>query len=192
MLESLGDRERLDHALSSALLLADVAIAHGDRVGLLVFADTVQQFLPPRRQTLAGIADALASVRGRMAESNYPLAFSHLSRSVRRRSLVALFTDVIDQSASAALLAEITRSSERHLVLAVALRNPELAARADRPATTELAAYRRAAAEEMLRAREAALARLRRRGTLISDSEPAQVVTDVLNRYLDVKYRGLL
>ncbi|HSR43436.1 MAG TPA: DUF58 domain-containing protein, partial [Longimicrobiales bacterium] len=127
MLEPMGDRDRLDHALTAALLLTDVAGIHGDHVGLMVFADRVQRFLPPRRGSVARIADALATVESRSVEPNYPLAFSTLARQVGRRSLVVLFTDIIDAQASSALLTQLGRSAQRHLVLAVTLRNPELA-----------------------------------------------------------------
>lgn len=193
MMEPLGDDgDRLDHALTAALLLADVAGIHGDHVGLMAFADRIQRFLPPRRGSLARVADALAAVVAKPVEPNYPLAFSTLGRQVGRRSLVVLFTDVVDARASAALLAQLGRSAQRHLVLAVTLRNPELVARADAPADTEEEVYRRVAAEEMLQARGLALALMRRQGVLVADNAPDAVVTDVVNRYLDVKYRGLL
>lgn len=192
MLETIGERDRLDHALSAALLLTDVATVHGDHVGLLTFADRVQRFLPPRRGSVARIAEGLSTVEGRAVEPDYPLAFATLARQVGRRSLIVLFTDVIDAEASASLVAQASRSTQRHLVLAVTLRNPELMARADRPAATEAEAYRRAAAEEMLQARVLALARMRRSGVLVADADPDAVVSEVVNRYLDVKYRGLL
>lgn len=190
MMERVGDAERLDHALSAALLLGDVAVSHGDRLGLLAFADTVQQFLPPARVPLPRVADALAGVRARAVEPNYPLAFSFLLRQVRRRSLVVFFSDVIDPDASGAVLTELTRAAARHVVLVVALRNPAVAAWADAPVEDEAGAYRRAAAEEMLQARTLALATLRRKGVLIADAAPEDAVTEVVNRYLEVKYRG--
>jgi uncharacterized protein (DUF58 family) len=192
MLQSVGDRERLDHALSAALLLADVAAVHGDRVGLFVFADRVQQFLPPRRASIPRIADALARVQPRMVEPNYPVAFAFLARQVIRRSLIVLFTDLIDAEASESLVTHVSRSAQRHLTLAVALRNPLLAARADAPALSEADAYRRAAAEEMLQARARALATMRHAGVQVIDANPNALVTEVVNKYLDVKYRGLI
>ena len=192
MLEAFDERDRLDHAMTAALLLADVAVAHGDRVGLLLFADRVQQFLPPRRASTLRIADALGLVQGRMVEPNYPLAFATLARQVHRRSLVVLFTDVVDAMASSALITQVSRSAARHLVLAVTMRNPALARLAGEAAPTREAAYRRAAAEEMLWARASALANMRRSGALVADVDPDAVASDVVNRYLDVKYRSLL
>ncbi|HEU4454967.1 MAG TPA: DUF58 domain-containing protein [Longimicrobium sp.] len=192
MTQQVGTRERLDHALTAALLLADVAAVHGDNVGLLVFADRVQQYLPPSKATLARLADALGEVHARVVEPNYPAAFTYLAKQLRRRSLLVIFTDIIDASASAALVAHLGRAAERHLPIAVALRNPDLEAAAALPPTDEASVYRRTAAEELLQARQAALTSMQRSGVLVADTRPQDAVPAVVNRYLDVKRRGLL
>jgi uncharacterized protein (DUF58 family) len=192
MTEPIGARQRLDHAMSAALQLADVASTHGDRVGLFAFADEVLTFLPPRRTALDRLARAMAEVEGRPVEPNYPMAFTRLRRGLGQRALVVVFTDLIDASASHALLAQLTRSATRHLVLAVAMRNPEIQQWAEHVLDDEAGAYRRAAAEEMLETRAVVLARMRQAGVQVADVEPSQVVAEVVNRYLEIKYRGRL
>jgi uncharacterized protein (DUF58 family) len=192
MTERLGERERLDHALSASLLLADVAALHGDRVGVFVFADRVQQFLPPTRAPISRLADALSRVEARMVEPDYPGAFAYLSRSLRRRSLLVLFCDVLDARVSSALLAHLGAATRRHLPLVVALRNPALEAAAERPPASEAEVFERAAAEELLQARAHALAVMQRAGILVADARPHDVIPAVVNRYLEVKQRGLL
>jgi uncharacterized protein (DUF58 family) len=192
MTEKVGERERIDYALTAALLLADVASLHGDLVGLLVFADRVQQYIPPSRNAISTLAEALGSVHARMVEPNYPAAFTYLAKQLRRRSLLVAFTDIIDSSASSALVAHLGKAASRHLPIAVAIRNPDLEATAQLPPKSEADVYRRAAAEELLQARGAALTQMQRAGVLIADSRPTDAVPNVVNRYLDVKRRGLL
>jgi uncharacterized protein (DUF58 family) len=192
MMERFDDRERLDHALAAALVVADVARAFGDAVGVLLFADRVQAFLPPARHSLARVADVLASVEARRVEPDYPAVFHYLGRQLRRRSLVVLFTDVIDGRASASLLEHLAVSARRHLPLIAALRNIELDAASLAPVTDEAAAYHRAAAEELLQARTVALAAVRRHGVLVADVRPEAATAETLARYLEVKRRGLL
>ncbi|HEU0301271.1 MAG TPA: DUF58 domain-containing protein [Longimicrobium sp.] len=192
MTQKVGDRERLDYALTAALLLADVARVHDDAVGLLVFSDTVEAFIPPARNSLTRLAEALGEVHASMVEPNYPAAFTYLGQQVRRRSLLVLFTDIIDPLASAAVVSQLSRAADRHLPLAVAIRNPDLEAAAALPPTDEAAVYRRAAAEELLQARAAALAAMQRAGVLVADTRPGDAVPAVVNRYLDVKRRGML
>ncbi|MDB4950598.1 MAG: hypothetical protein JWM27_3247 [Gemmatimonadetes bacterium] len=192
MTQQVAGRERIDFALASALLLADVASLHGDQVGLLVFADRVEQYIPPARTSLSRLADALGQVHARMVEPNYPAAFTYLARQLRRRSLLVLFSDVIDATASAALVAHLTRAAGRHLPLVVALRNPELEATAALRPRDEAEVFRRAAAEELLQVRAHALAAMQRAGVIVADARPQDAVPAVVNRYLDVKRRGLL
>ncbi len=192
MLERFGGRSRLDHALAAALLVADRAAEHGDLVGILAFADRVQFYLPPSRAPLSRIADLLPAIEERRVEPNYPAAFGYLARRLRRRSLVFLFSDVVDARSSAALLAHLTTGARRHLPLLVAMRNPELGAVASVPVTSEGEAFRRAAAEELLLARSVALATIRRRGVLVSDVRPEEAVRAALRGYAEVKRRGRL
>lgn len=192
MTQKVGERERLDYALTAALLLADVARVHDDAVGLLVFSDRVEAFIPPARNSVSRLAQALGEVHARMVEPNYPAAFTYLAKQVRKRSLLVLFTDLIDPLASAALVAQLTRAADRHLPLAVAIRNPDLEAAAALTAADEATVYRRAAAEELLQARAAALAAMQRAGVLVADTRPGDAVPAVVNRYLDVKRRGML
>ncbi|HEX2211204.1 MAG TPA: DUF58 domain-containing protein [Longimicrobium sp.] len=192
MTQKVGERERLDYALTAALLLADVARVHDDAVGLLVFSDRVEAFIPPARNSVSRLAEALGEVHARMVEPNYPAAFTYLSKQVRKRSLLVLFTDLIDPLASAAVVSQLARAADRHLPLAVAIRNPDLEAAAALEPTDEAAVYRRAAAEELLQARAAALAAMQRAGVLVADTRPGDAVPAVVNRYLDVKRRGML
>lgn len=192
MRERFGGRERLDHALAAALVLADAAAVHGDSVGVLLFADRVQAFVPPARLPLSRIADVLAGVDARRVEPDYPGAFRYLGRQLRRRSLVVVFSDVVDPRSSRALLAHLSASARHHLPLLVAIRNVELEGAAVAPSAREEEVYRRAAAEELLQEREVALATVRRQGVLVADARPEDVVTGTMARYMEVKRRGLL
>lgn len=187
-------RPRLESAIDAALRLAWTAIEGDDNVGLLVFADTIQHWLPPRRgkRALQGILQALATVEGKLVEPDYPAAFAHLALRNRKRALTVLFTDVIDRTASDALLAQAGTLRPRHLPLAVTFRNPELEALALRPPGNVEQAYERAAAEELLVSRAEALAVVRRRGVLVLDVLPDGAARAVVERYRQLKRRGML
>jgi uncharacterized protein (DUF58 family) len=184
---------RFEHALSAALVLADVAAHSGDQVGLMVFDDQLRALVPPARGTgsLAAVRDALVPARATMAEPDYAMAFRTLATRHRKRSLVVLFTDVVDPRASQALIAHTTRSAARHLLIVVALRNDALADAAE-PAghTTSLGMFESAAAEELLSAREEALQRMRQAGVVVLDVSLRQLSAAVVNRYLEVKARS--
>ena len=195
MTQLAGDRSRFELALSAALILADVALSNGDRVGCMVFDDDIRAYVPPGkgRSTLQRIRDALVPAVATMAEPDYALAFRTLAARHRKRSLVVVFTDAIDVRASQSLIAYTSRSASRHLPLVVALRNDELAAVAVPAARVSTAAvYESAAAEELLSARDDALQRMRRAGVSVLDVSPMRMTASVINRYLEIKGRGVL
>jgi len=185
---------RLDYVVQAALELAYVAAQQDDNVGVMAFADGVQHFVAPQRGRLGlkRVLDVLAAVEATLVEPDYPGAFRYLAARNRKRALTVLFTDVIDRFASDALVANVASLRPRHLPLAVTLRNPEVdAVAALRPNTTR-DAFRKAAAEELLRAREEALGRMRRAGVLVLDVPPERAAHAVVAKYLELKRRGRL
>ncbi len=185
---------RLESAVEAALQLAHAAVDHDDNVGVLVFADTIQAYAAPSRgrRGLRAVLGALATVEGRLVESDYPAAFRYLAVRNRKRALTVLFTDVIDRAASSALVAQTASLRPRHLPLAVTLKDPALERLASTRPGSETEAYDRAAAEELLMAREEALGEMRRHGVVVLDVPPRAAGEAVVQRYHQLKRRGLL
>ncbi|MFN8651367.1 MAG: DUF58 domain-containing protein [Gemmatimonadales bacterium] len=187
-------RSRLESVVEAALHLAHSAEEHDDNIGLMVFADEVQQFIPPARgrRALRAVLEALASIEGKLVEPDYPAAFALLAARNRKRALTVLFTDVIDRTASEALVAQVGTLRPRHLPLAVALRDPSLERLSVRRPERAADAFERAAAEELLQSREEALADMRSRGILVLDVPPAGASAAVVEQYNTLKRRGAL
>jgi uncharacterized protein (DUF58 family) len=195
MTQLAGARSRFEYALSSALILTDIAANAGDRVGALVFDDEIRAFVParPGRAALQSIRDAFAPLQATSREPDYASAFRYLAAHQRKRALIVFITDVIDPRASQALIAHVTRSTARHLAVVVALRNDAIfAAALPRAVGGSEALYESAAAEELILAREEALQRMRRAGVSVLDVSPQAMTTGVINRYLEIKSRGAL
>jgi uncharacterized protein (DUF58 family) len=194
MTQLAGDgQSRFEHALTAALVLADVAVSSGDQVGLLLFDDEVRAWLPPARgaPALTRLREALVPARATMTEPDYAGAFRTLATRHRKRALVVIFTDVVDERASHALLAHTARGTARHLPLVVALHNDALTAAALPPRDARPdALYAAAAAEELVQARDGALRRMRRAGESVVDVSPTHMAAAVVNRYLELKGRA--
>ena len=195
MTQLAGEFSRFEQALSSALILTDIASAAGDRVGSLVFDDQIRAFVPAQRSrgSLQAVRDAFVPVTASPREPDYAAAFRFLATHQRKRALVVFYTDVLGVRASRALLAHVARSSSRHLVLVVALRNDPLFALAVPDAVTSTTRlYEHASAAELLESREEALERMRRAGAIVLDVSPRVMTASVINRYLELKGRGAL
>ncbi len=195
MTQLAANRSRFEHALSSALILTDIAANAGDRVGALVFDDQIRAYVParPGRGALQAIRDAFVPLEATSREPDYAAAFRFLAAHQRKRALIVFITDVIDPRASQALIAHVSRSAARHLAVVVALRNDAIfAAALPRAVGGAGALYESAAAEELILAREEALTRMRRAGVSVIDVSPQLMTASVINRYLEIKSRGAL
>jgi uncharacterized protein (DUF58 family) len=193
MTQLADDLPRFEYALSSALVLADVAAGSGDQVGMLAFDDQVRAWVAPARGTeaLRSVRAGLIPLRATMTEPDYATAFRTLDARQRKRALIVFYTDVIDPRASQSLIAHTTRGAQHHLPVVVALRNESLvAAAATGGGRTTTAVYERAAAEELLSARDEALQRMRQAGVSVIDVRPQAMTAAVVNRYLELKGRG--
>ena len=150
-------------------------------------------FVPPARgdKAMRGIRQALIPAHATMTEPDYATAFRTLATRHRKRSLIVLFTDVIDPRSSQAVIAHTVRSAMRHLLVVVALRNDELVRAAvptEHSSSSDL--YASVAAEELLGARNEAIVRMRRAGVSVLDVSPGRLASSVVNHYLALKARG--
>jgi len=190
-----GPMPRFEYALSSALILANVVVQSGDAVGLMIFDDEVRTYVPPGRGSSAirAMRDALVPATATLTEPDYAAAFRTLATRHRKRSLLVIFSDVIDERASRSLIAHTMRGARTHLPLVIALRNEALVEAASPAArTTSDGIYESVAAEELLTARDEALERMRRAGVSVVDVRPQAMTAAVVNRYLELKGRGAI
>ena len=194
MCAQLNGMSKLDYAINAALMLAYVAVQSDDAVGLVVFADDIQSFVPPRKGSaqVGRLLEQLYAVQPRMQEPDYERAFALLGDRARRRALVVLFTDLIDRQASRQLMAHTAALYPRHLPLVVTLRDPRLQELAAQVPEQESDAYERAIAASVLMYRREALSALRQQGAAIVDALPEQMTVATVNRYLAIKARGRL
>jgi len=189
-----GELDKLDHAVNAALMLAWVAQAYGDRVGLMTFDDRVTAFIKPERGStqLRRITEALYAVRPEYVEPDFGHAMTHLALRVGRRSMVVMLTDVQDPGASRELVAHALRLAARHLVLVVAMSDPAVLSARDDPIVSTSRAYEWAAAEEFVASRRQSFELLRRGGVLGLDVVAGQLSPALVERYLELKERALL
>lgn len=190
MTQYAGELPRIEYVLAAALVLADVAAAGDDRVGVIAFDDQIRAWMPPARGRAAvrSLRDLLIPLEARLVEPDYAGAFRTIAARQHKRSLLILFTDVVDPRASRPLIAHLTRASHTHLPIVVTMRNESLVAAGS--AGTD--AWRRAAAEELLSERELALLALRKSGVAVLDVAPTAMTAAVINHYLEIKARGAL
>jgi uncharacterized protein (DUF58 family) len=191
MSSTLGRLTKLDHAVNTALMLSYVAIAKGDEVGLLGFADTVRAYAPPRRgrRQFLRLTEELRQLEVTTTEPDYQTAFEFLRAKTARRAFVILFTDLVDQDASRGLVSSITRLAGNNLVLCCLLQDPQLLEAATREPTSSATLYERVVASDVRDARLRALGILRQRGVHSLDVPAERLSVATIQRYLELKRR---
>ncbi len=189
-----GVHSKLDHACSTAVALAQLALYSGDRVGLLAYGQGIQQRLLPGRGSdhLRQLIELLAQVRSEASEADHLRATAVLNRLQPRRSLILWVTDLAESALRPEVIDGAVQLLRRHVLLFVAMAQPEveLIARA-RPKNVEQM-FRSAAAQEMAGRRELLLARLHEQGALTLDINPEALTSSVLNQYLAVKEKAMV
>ncbi|MFN8375214.1 MAG: DUF58 domain-containing protein [Anaerolineae bacterium] len=187
------DMAKVDFVINSVLLFSYVATMKGDQVGLLVFADQVQKFVPPQagRGHFQTLLEAMYALESQPVEADYSRALNYLHANNKKRSLVVLFTDISGARASDMLLAQMPRLAPRHVPLLVTIRDPALDEQAQQTLSDSPAVYRRAVAEQMLNERRLLLDNLTRRGVLTLDVDAQHLSMAVVNRYLQLKAKVL-
>ncbi|GAC1592780.1 MAG: DUF58 domain-containing protein [Candidatus Velthaea sp.] len=190
----LGDRRKLDYAVSAALSIAAIAQLADDRVGIHAFAGTTLAAIAPQRGPAhtAALTDALADLEPSFEESDYERAALELRRRYRKRSLIVVFTDLFDPVASGAVLASLALLAPHHLVLVVLMNDAAIAAARDPEPRDTGAAYRAAVAVSLAGERERAVAALRERGIGVVDVPARDLTIALLDAYVEIKSRALL
>ena len=127
-------RSKCESAVEIATTLASAAARSSDKVGLLLFTDRVELFLPPRkgRRHILRIVKEMLFFRPKSRGTNIPAALTFLNHVVRRRSIVFLFTDFLHSFDAGArglragrdVFQEIGMTNARHDLVCVHLHDP--------------------------------------------------------------------
>jgi len=188
----------LDHSLNAMLMLSFVALRQGDSVGMIAFSNQIHNFVPPRggMTQMNRLLHAGFDRFPRLVESRYDEAFVYLDTHCKKRSLVVLITNLIDEVNSHQIHRYMTNLVGRHLPLGVLLRDHHLFDTVDsldpRIPVPDPKLFRAAAAAEILTWRHQVLTDLEHRGVLSLDVFPEEMTAPLVNQYLNIKARHLL
>jgi uncharacterized protein (DUF58 family) len=185
---------KLDYAVNAALSLAHVALHSGDTTGLLTYGRKLQSYLPCARgpEHLRHFLEQLALVSGEPVEADHALAADSLLARQRRRSLVVWLTDLAETAATPEVIEAASRLLSRHLVLFAVVGEPELRALLARRPQSPAQLYQYVAAQQVIQRRELLLRRMREQGALAMEFLPGQLSSEIVNHYLQIKWKGLL
>jgi uncharacterized protein (DUF58 family) len=194
MTARIEQETKLDSAVHASLALMSAAARAGDNAGLMVFGRRIISYLPPSRgrDHIDAALEALHGVEPEMIEPSYARAFEFVAANTKRRSLVVLLTDLVDEEGSKELLTSLNLLRPRHLPLVVTIADRDLKAVVRQTPTTVRELFTQSVSEEIIHHREAALRMVESQGGLALDVTAAALAPMLLQTYLRVKERGLL
>jgi uncharacterized protein (DUF58 family) len=185
---------KLDRAVDAALCLAQLALYSGDRVGLLAYGRAVNQRIPPGRGAIQmrHIVEQLAVIEEEVPEADHVRAAATLLTMQKHRGLIIWISDLAESAMTPEVIEAAGQMLSRHLLLFTIIAQPELKQHARHSPSSARDMYEVVAAQEMVYRRELLLGRLRERGALCMEVEPARISAAILNQYLSVKERNLI
>ena len=194
MTARIEQETKLDSAVHATLALLSAAGRAGDNAGLVVFGRRIKSYLPPGRgrDHMEAALEALHAVEPEMIEPSYPHAFEFIAANSKRRSLVVLLTDLVDEEGSKELLTSLHILRPRHLPLVVTIADRDLKAVVRTTPDSVRDLFTQSVAEEIIYHRESALRWVESVGGLALDVTAAALAPALLETYLRVKERGLL
>jgi uncharacterized protein (DUF58 family) len=159
MTARIEQETKLDSAVHATLSLFSAAARAGDNAGLVVFGRRIKSYLPPNRgrDHIEAALESLYAVEPEMIEPSYSHAFQFISANSKRRSLVVLLTDLVDEEGSKELLTSLNLLRPRHLPLVVTIADRDLKAVVQAVPDSSRDVFTQSVAEEIIHHREAAL-----------------------------------
>lgn len=191
MCEPLLGIPKIDRAINASLVLAYIALKTGDKVGLYNFAAKPSPFFRPvgGLGSFSHIQAEAARIDYSIVETNFTLGLSRLSQALKRRSLIVVMTDFVDTTTAELMLENISRLVKKHLVVFVTFKDKEIEDITQIDPDTSYNVTRAVIANTLLNEREKVLARLRRMGVHVLETEPDALSMRMLNMYLDLRQK---
>lgn len=183
-----------DHAINTSLVISNVSLKKGDQIGLISFSDRVETYIPPRSKPrqLQILFESLYAETESKKESNFEDLFRFTRGQITRRSLLMLFTNFESIHSLERDLPLLVSLSKRHLLIIVFFRNPEVEAFADEEENEIEGVYERVSALNLSRQRRSMVDILQRHGIQTVFTEPEELTVNSLNKYFELKSRGLI
>lgn len=184
----------LDYAINSSLVISNIALLKQDRAGVVTFSNKVQSILLAERRNmqLHKILELLYNQKTGYLESDFGKLYIQLKRKLNHRSLLLLYTNFESLSAMERQLSYLRRLSKEHLLVVIFFENTELLNFSRVLAETTEEIYNKVIAEKFVYEKKLIVKELERHGIHSILTAPQNLSVNTINKYLELKSRGLI
>lgn len=184
----------LDYAINTTLTISNIALKKEDKVGLMTFSDRIGSTLAPDKHNaqLRKLLDTLYNEKERFTEANYELLYLKIRNFVRVRSLIFLFTNFESLYAIERAVSILRKLNKLHLLVVIFFENSEITSYAKSDAQNLEEVYLTTVAQKFAVEKNLIRQELTKYGIQTIISKPEDLSINTINKYLEIKSRGLI
>ncbi|MDD3771770.1 MAG: DUF58 domain-containing protein [Weeksellaceae bacterium] len=183
----------LDYAINSSLIISNVVLQNQDRVGVFTFSNRIENLIKAERRTnqMHKIMESLYSVRTDFQESDMGRLYNSIKYKITQRSLFLLFTNFESMDSMRRQLPYLQGINKNHLLVVVFFTNSELE---DFVSNSSLGTdiYEKTLAEKFIYEKQQIVLELTKYGIQTVLTRPEDLTVNTLNKYLEIKSRGMI
>ena len=184
----------LDYAINSTLAFSNVALKRNDKTGMVAFSKNIETFVPAVQKIthLNTILEQLYNITTAFTDSDFGLLYAQVKRKITHRSLLLLYTNFEHISALKRQMPFLMAMSKKHVLVVIFFENTELESLISTDAEDLQTIYHKTIAEKFSLEKRLMQKELQRHGIQTILTKPEQLTINTINKYLEIKARGLL
>jgi uncharacterized protein (DUF58 family) len=184
----------LDYAINSTLVLSNVILKKQDKAGIFAFSKKVENrvFAERRSSQMQKILETLYNIKTDFFESDYSRLYVDIKKNINQRSLIILYTNFETMDGLNRQLPYLKGIAKSHLLVVVFFSNTELNAIINKKTDTVQEIYDKVIAEKFMFEKRLIANELKKYGIHSVLTQPENLTLDAINKYLEIKARGIL
>ena len=184
----------LDYAINSTLAFSNIALKKKDKVGMITFAEGIKNHLPAssKKTHLTTILEVLYNIETKFLDSDFGALYNQVKRKVTQRSLLLLYTNFEHISAMERQMGYLKALSRKHILVVIFFKNTELDELISNPAQDIQTIYHKTIAQKSDYDKKVMATTLEKYGIQTILTAPQDLTVNTINKYLEIKARGIL
>lgn len=184
----------LDYAINATLVLSNVILKKQDKAGMFSFSKKVENRVVAEKRTsqMQKILESLYNIKTNFFESDYSRLYVDIKKNINQRSLIILYTNFETMDGLHRQLPYLKGIAKNHLLVVVFFQNTELYQITNKKADTIQEVYDKAIAEKFIFEKRLIVTELKKYGIHSVLTQPENLTLDTINKYLEIKARGIL
>ncbi|WP_299124169.1 DUF58 domain-containing protein [uncultured Winogradskyella sp.] len=184
----------LDYAINATLVISNVALKKQDKAGMFTFSRKVENKVVAERRPsqMNKILETLYNVDTDFSESDFSRLYIDVKRSITQRALLLLYTNFETLDALHRQLPYLQAMAKNHLLVVIFFENTELHKLTNVEAHNTFEIFQKTIAEKFIYEKKLIVNELQKHGIQSILTAPEHLTINTINKYLEIKARGLI